>query len=257
MIMTQPQRFIREAYRRLYKRFGPQHWWPGETKFEIIVGAILTQNTNWSNVTKAIENLKKAGVLSPEKLYRIPVKKLSSLIKPAGYFNVKARRLKSFMDFFFKEYQGKVIKMSREDGPALRRKLLNVHGIGPETADSILLYACDKPAFVVDAYTKRIFYRHNIVESAADYHRLQKMITDHLKEDVPLFNEYHALIVRVGKDFCKPTPRCAQCPLNDLHYSLIYKCRHCHRFLSSKELTLTRGPRERQFVCCDCRQSVK
>ncbi|MBI5415472.1 MAG: endonuclease III domain-containing protein [Candidatus Omnitrophica bacterium] len=177
-----------QIYQKLYKEFGPQHWWPARTKFEVIVGAILTQNTNWGNVEKAIQRLKAAGVLSGRALRDIPDAKLAALIKPAGYFNVKARRLKNFIHFFFAEYRGDLKAMGREDWPKLREKLLAVNGIGTETADSILLYALDKPVFVVDAYTKRFLYRHNLVDHKVDYHRVQELFMSAFDHDVAMFN---------------------------------------------------------------------
>ncbi len=204
-----------EIYRKLFKEFGPQHWWPAETRFEVIVGAILTQNTNWGNVEKAIRRLKEADVLSPRALCDIPVAKLAALIKPAGYFNVKARRLKNFIHFLFKEYKGSLKAMERQDTHLLRQKLLAVNGIGPETADSILLYALNKTVFVVDAYTKRVLYRHNLIDPKADYHQVQKLFMDSFGHDAAMFNEYHALIVRLGKEYCKTKPLCPQCKLND------------------------------------------
>lgn len=218
-------------YQKLFLTFGPQHWWPGETPFEVIVGAILTQNTNWINVEKAIHNLKRAGLLTPQALHDVPSRKLAGLIKPSGYFNVKAKRLKNFMEFLFARYGGDLAAMRKIPLPRLRAELLSVNGIGPETADSILLYAFGKPTFVVDAYTKRIFYRHGIVPAQEEYHGVQKIFSQNLPAQVSLFNEYHALIVRLGKDFCKPAPACQKCPLNDLHYSLTSKCGVCHCFL--------------------------
>ena len=238
-----------QIYRKLYKEFGPQHWWPAQTKFEVIVGAILTQNTNWGNVEKAIRQLKAAEVLSEHALRDIPTSKLAALIKPAGYFNVKARRLKNFMRFFFDEYQGDLKAMGRENLPHLRHKLLKVNGIGPETADSILLYALDKPIFVVDAYTKRFLHRHNLVDRKVDYHQVQKVFMDHFDHDVTMFNEYHALIVALGKNYCKPTPSCEQCPLNRIQYSLSLKCGSCHRaFLNGERRITTKSG----FRCIDC-----
>lgn len=215
--------FLETTYQKLFKEFGPQKWWPAETKFEVIVGAILTQNTNWGNVEKALANLKKAGVLNPAALQQIPAKKLARLIKPSGFFNIKTKRLKSFIHFFFKEYDGDLAKMNKEPLAILRQKILAVHGIGPETADSILLYACDQPIFVVDAYTKRIFSRHNLVNKNADYHQVQNLFMNHLSPDVQLFNEHHALIVRLAKDFCRTKPRCDVCPLNYLNRSTTYR----------------------------------
>ena len=239
-----------QIYRKLYKEFGPQHWWPARTKFEVIVGAILTQNTNWGNVEKAIHRLKAAGVLSERALRDIPVTKLAALIKPAGYFNVKARRLKNFIRFLFDEYQGSLKTMGREDLPHLRHKLLKVNGIGPETADSILLYALDKPVFVVDAYTRRFLYRHNLISSKAEYHRIQELFSANFAADIPFFQEYHALIVALGKNYCKPTPLCECCPLNRIRYSLSAKCGSCHRaFLNDEKGITTKSG----LICPDCR----
>ena len=204
-------------YKRLYAYFGPQHWWPGDSAFEVMVGAILTQNTNWQNVEKAINNLKKHRLLELSKLHRLPEKKLASLIRPAGYYNIKAKRLKSFLRFLSENYRGSLRKMSSLDKQELRAKLLTVHGVGPETADSILLYAIKKPVFVVDAYTRRIFSRHGLVSDKADYHQIQKLFMQNLRNSVKLFNEYHALLVKLGKDFClKNKPKCDICPLNSL-----------------------------------------
>ena len=205
---------IRDIYQKLYRSFGPQSWWPGDTPFEVIVGAILTQNTNWQNVAKAIDNLKEARVLTPQKLHSLPIDRLARLIRPSGYFNIKAKRLKSFLDFLFKNYQGKLEKMFVQPLDELRQEILSVKGVGPETADSILLYAGGYPIFVVDAYTKRIFSRQKLLSEDAGYHQVQELFTQSLKKDVQLFNEYHALIVRLGKDFCKKTkPKCEICPI--------------------------------------------
>lgn len=203
-------------YHKLYNTFGPQHWWPGDTPFEIIIGAILTQNTNWQNVEKAITNLKRNKCLTPSGLKNISLNKLARLIRPSGYYNIKARRLKEFINFLCSEYKSKVTLMAKENLPALRKKLLDVKGIGPETADSILLYALDKPIFVVDAYTKRILSRHNILDNHADYHKVQELFMNNLPKKTRLFNEYHALLVRAGKEFCKKkSPDCGKCPLKE------------------------------------------
>lgn len=207
---------LEEIYDLLYKEFGPQHWWPGETKFEIIVGAILTQNTNWSNVEKAVENLKKAQLLTPKKLYEVPSVKLATYIKSAGYYNIKAKRLKSFLKYLFEKYNGSLRRMFKQPLHVLREELLSLNGIGSETADSILLYAGEYPIFVVDAYTKRILSRHNLIGQDAQYHELQQLFMDNLPQDVQLFNEYHALLVRVGKEFCKKIPQCERCILKRL-----------------------------------------
>ncbi|MFZ5996862.1 MAG: endonuclease III domain-containing protein [Nitrospirota bacterium] len=210
------KRTLLKIYDTLYTHFGPQHWWPGDTPFEIAVGAILTQNTNWSNVEKAIGNLKEARVLSAKALYNLPSERLASLIRPAGYFNIKAKRLKSFLHFLNKYYRGSMKRMGRKDLITLRQELLNVNGIGPETADSILLYALDKPIFVIDAYTRRVLSRHKVMDHAASYDEYQQLFHNTFATDVQLFNEYHALFVMAGKNYCKPAPRCGECPLQHL-----------------------------------------
>lgn len=205
-----------EIYQKLYQAFGPQHWWPGDTPFEIAVGAILTQNTNWGNVERAIQNLKKQGALSARFIHEMSVKKLAELIRPAGYFNVKADRLKSFMNFFMNTYHGNMNKMKNEDTYTLREKLLSVKGIGPETADSILLYALEKTVFVIDAYTKRVLSRHGVMEHEKSYDEFQGLFHSSVEKDTKLFNEYHALFVKVGKTYCKrKKPMCDNCPLRE------------------------------------------
>lgn len=206
---------LMEIFHILYNTFGPQHWWPGETPFEIIVGAILTQNTNWKNVEKAINNLKKANVLTPKALFELPYSYLKELIRPAGFFNIKAKRLKNFLKFLFEEYEGSLEKMFKEDVEKIRQKLLKIPGIGPETADSILLYAGKKPTFVVDSYTKRILSRHNLIPEEYDYEEIRAFFINHLPEDEALFNEYHALFVALGKNYCRPKPICKKCPLKN------------------------------------------
>ena len=220
---------LEEIYKRLSVKFGPQRWWPAKSRFEVIIGAILTQNTSWANVERAIENLRKKNLLTPQKLNNIPTSKLAYLIRPAGYFNIKAKRLKNFLDFLFKEYNGSLDKMAREYWPNLRIKLLGVNGIGPETADSILLYAFEKPVFVIDAYTKRLLARHNLIPRHADYQMIQSFFMDNLPQDKRMYNEYHALLVRLGKDLCKSKPLCEICPLNNLSYSINYKCYSCNK----------------------------
>jgi endonuclease-3 related protein len=241
-------------YQRLRDAFGPQKWWPAQTKFEVVVGAILTQNTNWGNVEKALDNLKKERLLSPQALQDIPSSQLAALIKPAGYFNVKTKRLKHFISFLFQEYGGELRNMAREETMALRRKLLGVNGVGPETADSILLYAFNKPVFVVDAYTKRFLYRHNLIARQADYDTAQRLFTDCFWPEVQLFNEYHALIVKLGKEYCRPSPRCEQCVLKDFHYSVTVKCGSCHRALLEDE---TRHAGPSGSICGACFPSEK
>ncbi|MBI5875870.1 MAG: endonuclease III domain-containing protein, partial [Deltaproteobacteria bacterium] len=201
-------------YKKLFSAFGSQHWWPGDTPFEVIVGAILTQNTAWTNVEKAIRNLKKAKLLNPKRLHDLSQAELAQYIRPAGYFNIKAKRLKHFLNYLFDNYGGSLNRMFKKRTDALRRELLEVNGIGPETADSILLYAGNHPVFVVDAYTKRIFSRHGIILADVEYHDVQEIFIKNLPHDVKMFNEYHALIVRVGKDFCRTKkPLCGRCPL--------------------------------------------
>jgi endonuclease-3 related protein len=206
---------LMHIYNDLYSFYGPQHWWPGDSPFEIAVGAILTQNTNWSNVEKAIANLKAARLLNAHALHQAPIAQLASLIRPSGYFNVKAKRLKAFLAFLSKDFRGSMKVMKKGDTASLRQSLLKVHGIGPETADSILLYALEKPVFVIDAYTKRVMSRHGIMDHGESYDSYQQLFHRSLAEDIGLFNEYHALLVMTGKDFCKPKPLCATCPLND------------------------------------------
>lgn len=203
-------------YDTLYREFGPQQWWPARSAFEVAIGAILTQNTAWQNVERAIANLRARGVLNFEKMWRLPEKELARLIRPAGYYNIKARRIKNFLAFLKKNYSGKLAKMRPCEPGLLRCQLLSVNGIGPETADSILLYALDKPVFVVDAYTKRIFSRHRMVESDAPYEAVQRLFMSHLPSDVKLYNEYHALLVKLAKDHCKKTKeRCKECPIHE------------------------------------------
>ncbi len=203
-------------YKVLYKAFGSQHWWPGDTPFEVAVGAILTQNTNWGNVERAIKNLKVAKALNAKKMHEMPIAELAALIRPAGYFNVKAKRLKAFIAFLMANHQGNMRKMKNEDLSSLREKLLAVHGIGQETADSILLYAIEKPVFVIDAYTKRVLSRHGIMRHDEPYETFQGLFHRALKRDTKLFNEYHALFVRAGKTYCRTKPLCESCPLNRL-----------------------------------------
>ncbi len=194
-------------------RFGSQGWWPADDRFEMMIGAILTQNAAWINVEKAIANLKQAGVLSPHGLNRLPIRRLAALIRPSGYFNIKARRVKSFVRFLCRSYRGSVNALCAVPQAELRARLLGVSGIGPETADSILLYAAGHPAFVVDAYTRRIFSRHGWVSSDVSYDELQGVFTSTLPADAPYYNEYHALLVRVGKDYCRRRPLCDACPV--------------------------------------------
>ncbi len=202
------------VYAALRKVFGHQNWWPGETPFEVMVGAILTQNTAWTHVEKAILNLRKAKMLSFAALRSISQKELAQLIRPAGYFNVKADRLRCFMEFLDRECCGDLTLLKRAGMPVLRKKLLAVKGIGPETADSILLYALRKRSFVIDTYTRRIFSRHGLAPEQASYETWREIFTQALPPDLDLFNDYHAQIVRTAKTYCRKVPRCEGCPLN-------------------------------------------
>ncbi len=205
-----------KIYQKLYSSIGPRHWWPGDSPFEVIIGAILTQNTSWKNVEIAIRALKEKNLLDPLKLYRVGDRLLANTIKSSGFFNIKAKRIKTFMSFLFENYQGSLEKMFSEGLIPLREKLLKINGIGHETADSILLYAGGKPIFVVDAYTKRILARHNLISKTASYSEIQELFMENLKKDAGMFNEYHALLVYTGKYFCKKTPNCENCPMKGL-----------------------------------------
>lgn len=209
----EPKASLTKFFHKLYFFYGPQNWWPGDTPFEIAIGAILTQNTNWANVQKAIENLKKQRLLHPEKLNEISTERLSQLIKPSGYHNIKAKRIKAFLDFLFDYCHGNLKVLKEQETNNIREQLLSIYGIGPETADSILLYALEKPVFVVDAYTKRVLSRHNILNHNSSYEEYQNLFHNELVRDVQLYNEYHALFVKAGKDYCKPKPLCEGCPL--------------------------------------------
>ncbi len=208
---------LMRIFTALFTAYGPQGWWPAQTKFEVIVGAILTQNTNWGNVERAISNLRSAEVLTPEAMWALTQDQLAELIRPAGYFNVKAKRLRNFLEYLFNNYGGGETNLTsflKQDTAALRTELLSINGVGPETADSILLYAARKAVFVVDAYTKRILTRHSFIGEDAGYAEMQALFMDNLEDDQILFNEYHALIVMTGKDYCKTKkPFCGECPL--------------------------------------------
>lgn len=207
-----------EPYQRLLAAYGPQHWWPGDTPFEVMVGAVLTQNTAWANVERAIANLKSTQALSVLAILAMTDAGLADLIRPAGYFNVKARRLKALCAFLVDQGVAAAPERLREAAslPELRRRLLAVHGVGEETADSILLYALDLPIFVVDAYTRRVFSRLGLLTGQETYGQIQDAFQSHLPADGALYNDYHALIVHLGKTVCRPRPRCAECPLRPL-----------------------------------------
>jgi len=204
---------IQTVYEALYARFGPQHWWPGDTPLEVCIGAILTQNAAWSNVEKAIHNLKQAHVMDLDKLRRISTKRLAQLIRPSGYFNIKADRLKCFVLFVFERHHNRLESVFQGNMKERRADLLNVKGIGQETADSMLLYAGKRHVFVVDAYTRRIFSRLGIIKGDEPYDVIQAVFEGRLARSVRLYNEYHALVVALGKDICRPRPQCGRCPL--------------------------------------------
>src|SRR3954470_10766175 len=205
---------LREAYERMLAAFGPQHWWPGDSPFEIMVGAVLVQNTAWRNVERAIANLRDAAVMNPRGLYDLPPVELAELIRPAGYYQVKAKRLRNLLRFVMEEYDGSLDAMFRTGLPNLREQLLAINGIGPETADAILLYAGGMPTFVVDTYAHRILARHGRIGYDAAYDEIKDYFESELPSDAALYNEYHALLVRVGKDHCKrAAPKCESCPL--------------------------------------------
>jgi endonuclease-3 related protein len=208
---------LRPYYDALFAAHGPQRWWPGRTPFEIIAGAIMVQNTSWTNVASAIENLRREKLLTPRAIETVSTPRLARLIRSSGYFRQKARKLKSFVRLLRREYQGSLPKMFRAPTSVLRQQLLGVHGIGPETADSILLYAAKHPVFVVDAYTRRILERHGLASAKLSYEDARQLFEQSLSPDVALYNEFHALIVHTGKHFCRPRePRCGECPLKAL-----------------------------------------
>ena len=200
-------------YSRLYDAYGPQEWWPGDSPFEIVAGAILTQSAAWTNVEKALANLKAANALSPDGIASLPEAELAQLIRSSGYFNAKARKLKAFVELLSERFAGDLDRMLATPANELRRALLATHGIGPESADSILLYAAGQPVFVIDAYTRRTFLRLGLVPEADNYDGWQRLFMRALRADATLFNEYHALIVRHGKDVCRKRPLCSECPL--------------------------------------------
>jgi len=204
-------------YEMMSEALGPMHWWPAQTPFEVIVGAILTQSTAWTNVERAIDNLRAAKLLTPAAMLLVPVHRLATLVRPSGYFRQKARKLKAFVEFLQDEYKGSLKRMFSTPTLDLREQLLSVHGIGPETADSILLYAGNHPVFVVDAYTHRIFERHGITGGKPHYENVRAMVETSFPGRPEWFNEFHALIVNTGKNWCrKGAPRCQECPLRSL-----------------------------------------
>jgi endonuclease-3 related protein len=208
---------LKIMYDRMLSHLGPQHWWPAETPFEVMVGAILTQNTSWKNVERAIDNLKRVGMLSLAALSALPTGLLAEYIRPAGYYNIKAARLHNLLTFVNEAHGGDLEAFLGQSLPSLREQLLSIKGIGPETADSILLYAAHLPIFVVDTYTHRILSRHQVIDETLGYDAIQELFMDNLDCDPRLYNEYHALLVRVGNAYCKKkNPDCAACPLQGL-----------------------------------------
>ena len=205
--------YIHPSYDALFARWGQQHWWPAQTRLEMMLGAILTQNTAWINVEKAIENLRNNGALVLDSLNNASLEQLVEWIRPAGYFNKKAGTIKVMVDAIRHRFDGSLDKLFALDTLPLRKELLSLKGIGPETADSILLYAGKRPVFVVDAYTKRFLFRHGWCDEKASYDQITEVFTENLPEDVQLYNEYHALIVRLGKEHCNTQPKCNGCPL--------------------------------------------
>jgi len=202
-----------DLYRRMLSAYGPQHWWPGDSPFEVIIGAILTQSAAWHNVEKAINNLKAENALSPEKIRSLPVADLAALIRPCGYYNAKTIKLKSFVSWLGLHYHDSLEILFGRSIAELREQLLSIHGIGEETADSIILYAAAKPIFVIDTYTKRIGSRIGLLPAGAGYDTWQKLFMNNLPPDTQLFNEYHALLVNLAKHNCLKTPVCSGCCL--------------------------------------------
>jgi endonuclease-3 related protein len=205
---------LQEVFDRLLAAFGPQNWWPGDSPFEVMVGAVLVQNTAWRNVERAIANLREANLMEPHALYALTVDELAELIRPAGYYQVKARRLRNLLRLVIEVYDGSLDAMFSADLITLREQLLEVHGIGPETADAILLYAGGLPTFVVDTYAHRVLARHGWIGYDASYHEIKETFEACLPRDPAIYNEYHALLVQVGKEYCKRSaPKCDACPL--------------------------------------------
>ena len=207
---------LRHLYELLYERFGHRNWWPAESPFEVCVGAILTQNTSWKNVEKAISNLKGSDRLDALRLYQTPVNEIATIIRPAGYFNVKSKRLKNFISHLVERHGGSLSKMFEASIEDLRTELLSINGVGRETADSMILYAANKPIFVVDVYTRRTLERHGLIIEKADYDEIRELFESNLKPDVALFNDFHAQFVAVGSNYCGRKPKCSGCPLDVL-----------------------------------------
>ncbi len=204
-----------EIYRKLLNHFGKQNWWPADSEFEMIVGAILTQCTSWKNVERVMENMKAKELINPKHMMEIDRENLRRIIKPVGYYNSKTEKLKAFVEFLYNRYNGDLYDFLAQPLPLLRKQLLSIYGIGPETADSIILYAANKPSFVVDAYTVRIFSRLGFIDKDTNYDKLKRFFEENLPRDVELYKEYHALIDELGKNFCRKEPHCKKCPLNE------------------------------------------
>jgi len=213
-----------KIYQCLYRHYGNRNWWPADSPFEVIIGAILTQNVSWPNAKKAINNLKSKNLLDAQRLNKSDATEIAPLIISSRYYNMKAQKIKNFLDFFFEDYNGDLISMSNDEMIPLRKKLLKIKGLGEETVDSILLYACGKPIFVVDAYTKRIFSRYGFVDENARYRDVQSFFMDNLPEDIELYNDFHAQVVHLGNLICKRQPECDKCPIKKINNKI--KCRY-------------------------------
>lgn len=212
--MQRRRTLIEEVFERLLAAHGPQNWWPADTPFEVIVGAILTQNTAWRNVKQAIGKLRELDLMSPQSISNLSLPELASIIRSSGYYNQKARKVMAFCEYLGREWQGDLDAFLSQDSDKLRTELLSLHGIGPETADSIVLYAAGQPSFVVDAYTYRIFHRHGWVPEVIGYEDLRTFFMEAMEPDVGLFQEFHALLVRTGHLYCRRKPACTSCPLD-------------------------------------------
>ncbi|MCL2330807.1 MAG: endonuclease III domain-containing protein [Phycisphaerae bacterium] len=211
--MNRTATLLKSFYQAMAEAYGPQHWWPAQSPTEVIIGAVLTQNTAWKNVERAIANLQQAEMLDWQRLRDVSFEELAELIRPSGTYQVKARRLKSFITWLWENYDGDLDRMFATSLPTLREELLSISGIGRETADAILLYAGNLPTFVVDAYTARILSRHGLIDEYADYDEIKDTFESNLPSDAELFNEFHALLVQVGKLHCRPKMKCEGCPL--------------------------------------------
>jgi endonuclease-3 related protein len=209
-----------DIYSTLSAAFGHQHWWPAETPFETMVGAILAQNVSWTNAARAVRNLQDAGMLDPHLLAAADAGEIARLIVPSLFYNQKAGRIREFARVYAAEFRADPAAMAAAETGALRERLLALRGLGKETVDTILLYACEKPVFVVDAYTRRIFSRYGLLPEGASYDRTQRLFAENLEEDVALFNDYHAQIVRLGNTICKKSPLCDRCPVREVHGTL-------------------------------------